>query len=116
VRDTLAFDLAVKSALDFAQADGSTLVVVTADHETAGPTVLSGDLEGRQPAVAWATKLHTAMPVPVYAFGPGAERFAGVYQNVEIARRMSELLDVQRLPKVIGQDGSPEGPGQTVAP
>jgi alkaline phosphatase len=35
-RDMVAFDDAVKVAYDFASADGDTLVVVTADHETGG--------------------------------------------------------------------------------
>lgn len=36
VHDVLAFDAAVRAALDFAEADGRTLVVATADHETGG--------------------------------------------------------------------------------
>jgi alkaline phosphatase len=35
-RDTLAFDEAVAVAYEFAKADGDTLLVVTADHETGG--------------------------------------------------------------------------------
>jgi alkaline phosphatase len=34
--ETIAFDQAVQVALDFANADGATLLVVTADHETGG--------------------------------------------------------------------------------
>ncbi len=39
VGETLAFDEAVQVALDFANADGETLLVVTADHETGGLTL-----------------------------------------------------------------------------
>jgi alkaline phosphatase len=35
-RDVVAFDEAVAVAYDFASADGDTLVIVTADHETGG--------------------------------------------------------------------------------
>jgi len=36
IAEVLAFDEAVKIALDFAKKDGNTLIVVTADHETMG--------------------------------------------------------------------------------
>ena len=36
IAEVLAFDEAVKIALDFAKKDGDTLIVVTADHETMG--------------------------------------------------------------------------------
>jgi len=38
--ETKAFDDAVKVALDFAKADGNTLVIVTADHECAGFNII----------------------------------------------------------------------------
>lgn len=39
VHDILAFDEAVKAAVDFARKDGNTLVVSVSDHETGGLTV-----------------------------------------------------------------------------
>src|SRR5690606_37501276 len=39
VHDVLAYDRAVRAALDFAAADGRPLVVATADHETGGMTL-----------------------------------------------------------------------------
>ncbi len=42
--------------------------------------------------LGWHTKGHTAMPVPLSAFGEGAEAFAGFYDNVEIFLRLRELL------------------------
>jgi alkaline phosphatase len=38
-KEVLAFDNAVKLALDFAKKDGQTLVIVTADHETGGLSI-----------------------------------------------------------------------------
>lgn len=38
------------------------------------------------------TKGHTGEDVPLYAGGPGAERFAGVLDNAEIPRRLAALL------------------------
>jgi len=49
VADTTAFDEAVGVALDFAESDGSTLVVVTADHSTGGMTLGSGTKQWYKP-------------------------------------------------------------------
>lgn len=37
---------------------------------------------------------HDGAMVGVFASGPGAKRFAGVYENVELPRRMAELMDL----------------------
>eukprot|EP01133_Synstelium_polycarpum_P016743 gene16743-19903_t len=39
IYETLAFDEAVQAAMDFAEKDGNTIVVITADHETGGLTL-----------------------------------------------------------------------------
>ncbi len=91
---TLLFDMAVKAALEFAAADKQTLVVVTADHETGGLMVLGGNIDGKSPYLSWAHKQHTATPIPVYSYGPGAEAFSGVIDNTEIPKRIAALLDV----------------------
>ncbi len=38
---------------------------------------------------------HTGEDVPIYAGGPGAERFGGALDNTDIARRLAELLGWQ---------------------
>ena len=45
--------------------------------------------------IGWTSYAHTGLPVPVYAFGAGAELFAGSYDNTEVALRLMELTDVQ---------------------
>jgi len=99
VRQTLLFDEAVKAAIDFALADGRTLVLVTADHETGGLTIPGGSLKGTDAEVKWSTKSHTGTPVPIFALGPNAERFAGVYDNTEIPRRLAQLLGIRPWPQ-----------------
>jgi alkaline phosphatase len=44
--------------------------------------------------VRWATSGHTSEPVPIYAFGPEAERFGGARDNTDIARILSDLLEL----------------------
>ena len=99
-----SFDAAVKKALDFAAADGDVLVVVTADHETGGMTLTEPEQEtgepvadeaseGKQaPVLGWTTKGHTDKAVPVFAFGPGAEAFAGNYDNTDIPKKLAAAL------------------------
>ena len=87
--ETLDLDRAVARLIE--QSDGETLIVVTADHETGGFAVMDGD-----PAEGWFvgkfhTVEHTAVPVTVRAWGPGAERFGGVYENTGIFERISGL-------------------------
>jgi alkaline phosphatase len=88
VDETLDFDKAVGVALDFAQADGHTLVVVTADHETGGVTITGGNMAAHKVKLSFSTKDHTAVMIPVYAYGPGAENFVGIYDNTDIFKKI----------------------------
>lgn len=87
ITETLDFDAAVKMAMDFAEQDGETLVVVTADHETGGMVVLNGNYEKRAVETTFTTGGHTGIMVPVYAFGPGAELFTGIYDNIDFKEK-----------------------------
>jgi alkaline phosphatase len=81
VDEVLDFDEAVGEALDFAQKDGHTLVVITADHETGGVTIVGGNINSHKVQLNFSSKAHTAVMVPVFAFGPQAEKFTGIYDN-----------------------------------
>lgn len=83
VDEVLDFDQAVGAALDFAKKDGHTLVVITADHETGGVTITGGNMKDHTVKLNFSTKGHTAVMVPVFAFGPGAEKFTGIYDNTD---------------------------------
>jgi alkaline phosphatase len=103
IRQTLLFDQAVKAAVDFAMEDKHTLVIVTADHETGGLTIKDGSLKGDGLYINWATNGHSAMSVPVYAFGPKADIFAGTYDNTEVPRKFARLLGIAPFPKMLLQ-------------
>ena len=45
--------------------------------------------------IGWTSYAHTGLPVPVYAYGEGAEAFAGSYDNTEVAHKLFALCDVQ---------------------
>jgi len=96
INEMLDFDRTIKIALDFAERDGQTLVIVTADHETGGIIITRGDLQSGSMTLAFASTGHTGAPVPVYAFGPGAEKFTGIYENTEFLPKVLSLLKIER--------------------
>jgi alkaline phosphatase len=89
--EMLDFEAAVQKALDFAAADGETLVLVTGDHECGGLALHAGPrATDIQPA--FASKMHTAALTPVLAFGPQAALFSGIYDNTEVYLKMRRAL------------------------
>lgn len=81
------FDEAIKEVLAFAKRDGETLVIVTADHETGGLAINPGSTRDSLIA-AFTSTYHTAAIIPVFAYGPGAKAFRGVYENTAIFDKM----------------------------
>ena len=86
------FDVAIRRVIAMAKADKNTLVIVTADHETGGLSLTDWDKARKQPAMHFSTRHHTGIPVPVFAYGPGAELFSGAYQNTAIFTKIQDLL------------------------
>lgn len=91
VHGVLSLDATAQTVLDFATGRDDTLVLATSDHETGGFSILSGSAE-RPLALRWSTTHHTAEPVPVLAWGAGAETFRGIMDNTAIAERLRDLL------------------------
>jgi alkaline phosphatase len=86
------FDQAVGIALNFAKTNGETLVIVTSDHETGGLTLINpGKRDGRA-YFHFSSDDHSADLVPVFAFGPGADTFNGMYENTEIMTKIKQLM------------------------
>ncbi len=96
IQEVLDFDKAIKAALDFAERDGNTLVVVTADHETGGmslsPALVRMQADYQHIRPTFSTGSHSASLIPVYAYGPGAGLFTGIYQNNDIFRKMLKVF------------------------
>ena len=92
IQETLDFDKAIGVALDFAEKDGNTLVIVTADHETGGMSLSAAKVrmqsDYRHINPTFSTGGHSASLIPVYAYGPGSGFFMGIYQNNEIFGKM----------------------------
>ncbi len=92
VTEMIEFDRAIGKILEFAQQDGETLVIVTADHETGGYAIQSGSTMDSL-VTAFTSDYHTADLIPVFAYGPGAELFGGIYENTAIYDKMRKALE-----------------------
>lgn len=92
IDEMLDFDKTIGKVLEFAEKDGNTLVIVTADHETGGLAVTEGNIANKAVAGKFISKGHTGNMVPVFAFGPYAENFSGIYDNTEIFNKMIRAL------------------------
>jgi len=92
VLETLDFDQALGEVLQFAAKDGNTLVIVTADHETGGLAVEKGNVDKGMVRLDFTSDDHTGTMVPVFAVGPKAELFQGIYENTEIFHKMKEAF------------------------
>lgn len=152
--DTEAFEEAVKTAVNFADENNDTLVVMVGDHDTGGmavhaseeahPSMLHGvnsigatmaaevdhrlsnlrevletntefewteeELDeikageslklaingaiSKKTGFGWSSYDHTGIDVPLFAYGEGAERFAGTIDNTDVPRLMLQTLGI----------------------
>jgi len=92
VSEAVDFDNAVGTVLDFAVKNGETLVIITADHETGGFGLTGGDLSKGTVEGSFIYGDHTGVMVPLFAFGPGADRFSGIQENTDVYKKMTELF------------------------
>lgn len=96
VTEVMDFDKVIGKAMEFADNNGETLVIVTADHETGGLTLTGGDYSKGYISGQFSTEDHTALPVPVFAYGPQSQLFTGVYENTEIFRKILAALKMKQ--------------------
>lgn len=111
--ETIEFDKAVEVAIDFVLNHDHTLLIVTADHETGGlsiisdtlnetlPSPLNSDEENEQLRIArindinvqYSSTGHTGMKVPLYALGEGLLSYNNTtIDNTEIFSIMQNHL------------------------
>jgi alkaline phosphatase len=86
-------DVTIQRVLAMAKENKETLIVITADHETGGLSLVGWDKKGHRPVLNFSTHEHTGIPVPVFAYGPGAEAFGGSYQNTQVFYKIKALLE-----------------------
>ena len=100
ISEIIDFDDAIGTALDYAEKEGNTLVIVTSDHETGGFTLAakkkkrddgSEYSDYSEIGPTFSTGGHSATLIPVFAYGPGAEEFTGIYENNAIFEKIIQL-------------------------
>ncbi|AWB87873.1 alkaline phosphatase [Mycetocola zhujimingii] len=111
IGETVDLDEAVQEALEFAKADGDTLVVVTADHAHTSqilgstPPGLSAHLlteEGQPMIVGYGTaeagesQQHTGSQVRIAGYGPGAANVVGLTDQTDLFFTSANSLSLNR--------------------
>jgi alkaline phosphatase len=92
INETIDFDKACGVAMEFAERNGETLVIITSDHETGGLSIPGGDLKSGKAEGKFSTGDHSAVPVLLFSKGPGSEEFHGFIDNTDIFKIMFGLF------------------------
>lgn len=90
LKELMDFDRCISIALDYLKSNPNTLILVTADHETGGLSLLDDENDKLKPH--FSTDEHSGIVVPVFAFGKGADNFTGIYENTDIFRKLTQLM------------------------
>ncbi len=85
--------MAVAEAMKFADSNGETLVIVTADHECGALVLVDGNNETGSVTGYYLSNDHTPVYPIVLSYGPGAARFTGRYLQRDIANRIKALYE-----------------------
>ena len=88
----VAFDQAIQAAVDYAAEKGDTMVLVTADHETGGITLVDGEY-------VYTSGSHTGVNVPLLVYG--CDNFienGQAIKNKEVARRVAVAMGEKSFP------------------
>ena len=93
--ETKDLDRAIGKALDFAEHDGQTLVLVVGSPEASGMSIVGGNMAEGTVEAKWSMPgmaNHSGTQVPMFAYGPGAEQFMGVMENTEIFTVVKQMM------------------------
>ncbi|WP_168796295.1 alkaline phosphatase [Flagellimonas onchidii] len=93
ITEMLDFDKTLGAVLDFAEKDGNTLVLVTADHETGGFALSSTGGNYNEVQGTFSTGGHTSTMIPIFAYGPGSDSFTGIYENYKVFHKIMHVLN-----------------------
>lgn len=93
VNEMLDFNNTINNVLDFADKNPNTLVIVTADHETGGLTIIDPNEAYSRNDFHFSTGSHSPLLVPIFAIGPGSQNFTGIMDNTDIIKKIMKLFD-----------------------
>ena len=92
VQETLDFDRAVGVVLRWMKAHPDTLLIITADHQTGGLSILGGSTEKGEVKASFSTTQHSGVAVPLYATGAGAAHFGGIQENTDLLPKILRAI------------------------
>ncbi len=95
IEEMQEFNRTLKTLVAYVNEHPNTLLVVTADHETGGTGVAYKSYPVNEPQglkLNFSTKGHTGTVVPIFAYGAGAQEFAGIFQNRELPGIIEGLM------------------------
>ncbi len=92
VRELLDFDQVIGWMIQYVDQNPNTLLVITADHETAGVSLPQGNISNNEVEFAYHSDDHTGIMVPIFAYGAHSGEFRGVYENTEVFHKIMKLV------------------------
>ena len=92
--ETIDLDRAIGIALDFAEKDGNTLVIVVGGPEASGMVLTDGNMQKHEVIAKWAMHgmIHTGTMIPMFSYGPGSEYLQGIIKNTDLFFHIKKLL------------------------
>lgn len=93
VNEMLDFNNTINVVLEFAKENPNTLVIVTADHETGGLSIIDPNENYTKTEFHFSNGSHTPLLVPIFAYGCGSENFSGIMDNTDI---ISKIIDLSK--------------------
>lgn len=94
-QEVINLDEAIGRAIDYADQNCDTLVLVAGSPEASGMTLVGGDIASRQVEAKWTMPgmaNHSGVMVPYFAYGAGADQFGGAMLNTQMFEKMKEAL------------------------
>lgn len=92
ITELLDFDRAVGWMIQYVDKNPNTLLIITADHETAGLSLPQGKISENEVELAFHSDDHTGIMVPIFAYGAHSAEFRGVYENTEVFHKIMCLI------------------------
>ena len=97
VKELIDFDKLIGKAIQYADENKGTLVIITGDHETGGLTLHDGDYKNQSLSAQFATNDHTGIPVPVFSYGYRSYLFDGVYENTALFNKIKTAISKVKI-------------------
>ncbi len=92
VNEVLSLDYAAAIGARFVDQHPGTLLIVLADHETGGLSLLDGDPNNAWVLGEFSTNDHTGIAIPYWVYGAGSDTFGGFLDNTAIFHKIMAIL------------------------